>query len=242
MYNQLYLDSQRRVVDLIGPLSAAELDRRTPACPPWSVRDLLAQLAASSAAFADGAADAWLAGRPPVPDGIVPDGIVLDGVVPDGVVGADGVPGRPRRAVAELIASWQRHLPEITQIPLSSQSWLPILHQALSYEADIRGAIGAPMLPADALAAAWPLLTEPIQRRLAPLGTVLLKLDEQLIVVGDGSPGLEVEATQFDFWRAWFGRRSRAQIRGWVRAGDPVPFAELLPVFPPRDTDLIEIG
>jgi len=221
MYNQLYLDSQRRVIDLVSPLSAAELERRTPACPLWSVHDVLAHLAGCSASFA--------------------------GVPSDGEPGSPAwtqaqVERRRGRTVAELAAEWQQHLPAIGQLPLSSRSWLPILHDALSHEADIRGAIGAPMLPADALAAAWPLLTKPIQGRLAPLGTVLLELDEQLIPIGDGSPGLEVAATQFDFWRAWFGRRSRAQMRGWVRAGDPDRFAELLPVFPARDTDLIEIG
>lgn len=237
MYNQLYLDSQRRVVDLISPLSAAELDRLTPACPRWSVRDVLAHLADSSATFPDSSA-------------LVADSSVfaLSAATFAACAGDQAAALFPHagadasRTVAELLASWQRHLPEVTQIPLSSQSWLPILHEALSHEADIRGAIGAPMLPADVLAAAWPLLTDPIERRLAPLGTVLLRLDEQLIMVGDGTPDVEVSATQFDFWRAWFGRRSRAQIAGWVRAGDPAGFAELLPVLPPRDTDLIEIG
>lgn len=221
MYNQLYLESQRRVIDLVSPLSAAELARPTPACPLWSVHDVLAHLAGSSAALA----------------GVPNDG---DPASPEWTQAQ--VEPRRNRSVAELAAEWQQHQPAIDQLPLTSRSWLPILHDALSHEADIRGAIGAPMLPADALAAAWPLLTVPIERKLAPLGTVLLRLDEQPVTIGDGNPQLEVEATQFDFWRAWFGRRSPAQMRGWVRAGDPDRFAQLLPVFPARDTDLIEIG
>ena len=221
MYNQLYLDSQRRVIDLVGPLSAAELDRRSPACPLWSVRDLLAHLAGTSAAV---------------------DGEPGTGAVASPEWTQAQVEARRDRTIGELVAEWQRYAPAVSQIPVSSRSWLPMLHDALSHEADIRGAIGAPLLPADALAAAWPLLTEPITARLAPLGTVLLRLDQQPITIGTGSPDLEVEATQFDFWRAWFGRRSPAQIGGWVRVGDPVRFAEQLPLFPARDTDLIEIG
>jgi uncharacterized protein (TIGR03083 family) len=221
MYNQLYLESQRRVIDLVGPLSAAELDRPTPACPLWSVRDVLAHLAGVSAA---------VAGEP------------SRGAVASPEWTQAQVDARRGRTVAELTAEWQRHAPAVNQIPVSSRSWLPMLHDALSHEADIRGAIGAPLLPADALAAAWPLLTESIGYRLAPLGTVLLELDEQLIAIGDGSPDVEVAATQFDFWRAWFGRRSHAQIANWVRVGDPARFAALLPLFPARDTDLIEIG
>lgn len=237
MYNQLYLDSQRRVIDLVSPLSAAELDRPTAACPLWSIRDVLAHLADGIAHFADSAAivaDSSVFALGAAVFAACDPAAALAGDTPDG--------HRRSRPVAELVASWQRCLPEVTQIPLSSQSWLPILHEALSHEADIRGAIGAPLLPSDALAAAWSLLAEPIRRRLAPLGTVLLRLDEQLILVGDGTPDVEVEATLFDFWRAWFGRRSLDQIGGWVRVGDPVRFAEQLPALPPRDTDLIEIG
>jgi uncharacterized protein (TIGR03083 family) len=221
MYNQLYLDSHRRVLDLVTPLSADELTRVTPACPLWSVHDILAHLAGSSAAFVGGQDE----GEPASPEWT-----------------AAQVEPRRGRTVAELAEEWQRHAPEIAGIPVSSRSWLPILHDALSHEADIRGAIGAPRLPADALAAAWPLLSVPIQRRLAPLGSVLLKLDEQLIPIGEAAPDVEVTATQFDFWRAWFGRRSPAQIRGWVRRGDANRFAARLPVFPARETDLIEIG
>src|SRR6185503_16299440 len=138
MYNQLYLDSQRRVIDLVGALSAAELDRRTPACPLWSVRDLLAHLAGTSAA---------VAGEPG------------QGAVASPEWTQAQVHARRDRTVAELTGEWQRHAPAVSQIPVSSRSWLPMLHDALSHEADIRGAIGAPRLPADALAAAWPLLT-----------------------------------------------------------------------------------
>ncbi len=221
MYNQLYLDSHRRVVDLISPLSADELDRRTPACPLWSVHDVLAHLAGVSAA---------VAGEPGV------------GAVASPEWTQAQVEARRDRTAAELIAEWQRNAPAVNQIPVSSGSWQPLLHDALSHEADIRGAIGAPLLPADALAAAWPLIIESITQRLTPLGTVLLKLDEQQVVIGDGRPDVEVEATRFDFWRARYGRRSPSQIRGWVRSGDAARFAEQLPIFPARDTDLIETG
>ncbi|MFL6160860.1 MAG: hypothetical protein ACJ74U_01400 [Jatrophihabitantaceae bacterium] len=49
MYNQLCLDSQRRVIDLFGPLTAGERTRPTPACPEWAAADLLTQLAGNSA-------------------------------------------------------------------------------------------------------------------------------------------------------------------------------------------------
>lgn len=223
MYGQLYVESMRRAVDLVLPLSADELAVTTPACPQWSVHDVLAHLAGAAAAFTAATADG------------------------DARPGSEEwtraqVEARRDRRAAELIAEWQQHAPRVAELPVESRRWLPVLHDTLSHEADIRGAIGAPSLPADALAAAWPLLAEPIARRLAPLGPVALELDEQPALLGSGRPELVVETSQFDFWRGWFGRRSPAQLRGWVRLGDAEAFAATLPVFPARDTDLVEAG
>jgi hypothetical protein len=51
-----------------------------------------------------------------------------------------------------------------------------------------------------------------------------------------------VLASRFEFWRGAFGRRSPTQMENWVRLGDPVAFAIILPIFGPRDTDLVEYG
>src|SRR4051794_19815368 len=107
MYNQLYLDSHRRVLDLVTPLSTDELTRVTPACPLWSVHDIVAHLAGSSTAFVGGQNE----GEPASPEWT-----------------AVQVEQRRGRTVAELAEEWQRHAPEIAEIPVSSRSWLPILH------------------------------------------------------------------------------------------------------------------
>lgn len=109
MYDQLYRESRRGVNDLIAPLTADELEITVPACPLWTIADLLAHLAGASASFA-------------------------------------------------------------------------------------------------------------------------------------GEPDLWVQASRYEFWRGYFGRRSANQLAGWVRSGDAAGFAELLPVFPARDTDLTEPG
>jgi uncharacterized protein (TIGR03083 family) len=223
VYDQLYRDSQHRIIELVTPLSAGELARITPACPLWSVQDVLAHLAGACAAF----------GAPADADGTAP---------------APATPAwtqaqvveRRGRTVAELAAEWHRCTPAVTALPLESRSWLPVLHDVLSHEADLRGTIGAPQLPAGVLAAAWPLVQVPIQRRLARFGSVLLDLDGRRTVLGDGAPELVVEAGQFNFWRGLFGRRSRAQLAGWVRHEDAAGFAEALPIFPARDDDLTE--
>ncbi|MDQ2837273.1 MAG: maleylpyruvate isomerase family mycothiol-dependent enzyme [Actinomycetota bacterium] len=223
MYDQLYSDSHRRVADLVTALGPAELALNVPACPLWSVADVLAHLAGASAAQAEGSD----------PDAGEPGSEQWT---------QSQVQARRGRSTAEVLAEWDRHAPAVEQLPLTSRSWLPILHDTLSHEADIRGAIGAPQVPADALAAAYPLLVPMLTRQLAGLGIVLLDLDQQRIELGSGEPDVLVEASRYEFWRAVFGRRSLAQIRGWVRAGEAAAFAESLPVFVPRDTDLTEPG
>jgi uncharacterized protein (TIGR03083 family) len=220
MYDQMYRESQRRVRDLLTPLTAAELELNVPACPLWSVRDVLAHLTGVSASIADGsgaypASTEWTRGH---------------------------VEARRGHTVRQMFDEWEQHTPVLTRLPLTSMSWLPVLHDTLSHEADIRGAIGAPQLPGDVLAAAYPLLLTGFARRLSRFGTVRLELDEQPVELGRGEPDLVVQTSRFEFWRGAFGRRSPSQLRSWVRHGDAPAFAVTLPVFPPRATDLIESG
>jgi len=219
MYYQLYVDSARRVADLVAPLDAAALRTRTPACPDWTVRDVLAHLAGAAASF----------GTPS-----------FAGVGTDPWT-AEHVESRRDATAAELVAERAACAPRLEQLaPDNYRAWLPVVHDALTHEADIRGAIGAPGLPADALAAAFPLLEAVLPRRLSSLGPMSVELDGQPRTWGEGVPGLVIKTTLFDFWRGAFGRRSPGQMRGWVVSGDAEAFAKTLPNFGPRTTDLLE--
>ncbi|MGI8666514.1 MAG: maleylpyruvate isomerase family mycothiol-dependent enzyme [Jatrophihabitans sp.] len=220
MSYQQYLDSQNRLQDLVEPLEPTALDVITPACPQWSVHDVLAHLAGAAESFgtetfAGVGTDPWTA---------------------EHVASRRGVP------LADLLAERRRHSTKLTELPPDHGAWLPVVHDALSHEADIRAAIGAPQLPADVLAAAFPLIEQVLPGQLAKLGTVELIVDGQSRTYGEGEPDLVVDAPMFEFWRAWFGRRSDNQIRSWVRSGDADSLVKTLPVFPARSTDLIESG
>ncbi|MDQ1721120.1 MAG: hypothetical protein QOI26_854 [Pseudonocardiales bacterium] len=218
MYYQLYVESQRRVQDLVAPLDSAALDVATPACPAWSVRDVLAHLAGAAASFgtdsfAGVGTDAWT---------------------------AEHIRARQDVVVADLLAERWECSAKLKQLPPDHGGWLPIVHDSLSHEADIRGAIGAPQLPSDVLAAAFPLLEAVLPSRLARLGPLELELDGQPRMIGKGEPDLVVQAPMFEFWRGAYGRRSNQQMRSWVRSGDAAAFAQTLPLFPARATDLLE--
>lgn len=218
MYYQLYVDSQRRVQELVTPLDAAALDTLTPACPAWSVRDVLAHLAGAAASFgtdsfAGMGTDPWT---------------------------AEHVESRRGVAVADLLAERWACTPKLETVPNDHEVWRPVVHDALSHEADIRGAIGAPGLPSDALAAAFPLIEGVLPMKLAGFGAVTVELDGQPRGFGEGEPALMVRTSMFELWRGAFGRRSDQQMRSWVVAGDAAAFAKALPVFRPRKTDLLE--
>ncbi len=218
MYYQLYVDSQRRVQDLVTPLDSAALDTLTPACPAWSVRDVLAHLAGGIASFG---ADSFA-------------GVGTDPWTAEHVESRRNVP------VPDLLAERWACTPKLEHIPADHRLWLPVVHDALSHEVDIRGAIGAPGLPADALAAAFPLIEGVLGKKLAKLGAVTVELDGQPRGFGEGEPALVVRTSMFELWRGYFGRRSDQQMRSWVVAGDAGAFARTLPVFPARETDLLE--
>jgi uncharacterized protein (TIGR03083 family) len=220
MYDQMYRESQRRIRELVTPLTEAELELNVPACPLWSVHDVLAHLTGVSASIADGsgaypASTEWTRGH---------------------------VEARRGHTVQQMFDEWEHNIPAITGMPITSMNWLPVLHDTLSHEADIRSAIGAPQLPGDVLAAAYPMLLTGLCGRLLRLGAVRLELDEQPVDLGPGGPDLVVRTSRFEFWRGVFGRRSPSQLRSWVRHGDAPGFAVTLPVFPSRATDLIESG
>jgi uncharacterized protein (TIGR03083 family) len=218
MYYQLYIESARRVQDLVTPLDSAALDKLTPACPDWSVRDVLAHLAGGAASFgtdsfAGMGTDPWT---------------------------AEHVESRRGVAVADLLAERWAHVHKLEHVPNDPQVWRPIVHDALHHEADIRGAIGAPRLPSDALAAAFPMIEGVLPMKLAKFGAATIELDGQPRSFGEGEPALVVRTSMFDIWRGAFGRRSEQQMRSWVVAGDAEAFARALPVFPARETDLLE--
>jgi uncharacterized protein (TIGR03083 family) len=220
MYDQMYRESQHRIRDLLTPLTDAELELMVPACPLWSVRDVLAHLVGVSASITDGS-----------------------GIHPASTEWTHGhVETRRGHTVQQMFDEWAHNTPALIQSPITNVSWLPVLHDTLSHEADLRSAIGAPRLPGDVLVAAYPLLLTAMARRLARFGTVRLELDEHSMDLSSGEPDLVVQTSRFEFWRGAFGRRSPSQLRGWVRHGDAPAFALTLPVFQPRTTDLIESG
>ena len=206
---------------LAGLVAAGDPSVPVPACPGWSVHDLVAHLAGLAGDVVEGRVDGY--GTPPWTAAQVAAGR-----------------GRP---TAELLARWEALMPAFatavadparsagTVAPLP----LLVLFDVAAHEADARAALGAggavdPATVARCLALSIGSLRLAASAAGAPplrvVATGLRSWD-----VGRGEDPDEVEAEPFELWRALGGRRTRDEVAALRWRGDPGPHLDgwLLP-------------
>lgn len=193
---ELYAATRARVSAAVRLLSPSDLALRVPACPEWTVHNLVSHLAGVATDFAAGNLDGA-----PAP--------------PWTAVQVDARRGLPIDAV---LAEWASSGPALEQVILSGTSDHPLVcnpwADAGTHEADLHGLFGSGRPPRDLWLAAldWalpdPLADVPgLLSIVTPAGTYEL---------GCGSPVTEVRTSTYELFRALFGRRSFEQIRSWT--------------------------
>jgi uncharacterized protein (TIGR03083 family) len=231
-------DGLRRVVALVDALSDADLRTTVPACPLWSVHDLVAHLCGVAedsiqGRFFDGAAQAWAD----------PELAVRREAWTAGQVEARRDLDR-HRLVAELerhghalVRAVRRGDQAATDVP----AWMlaaPALDLAAHLD-DLREAIGLPPEPGAFVTRygfrgyrAW------LAERIAARGLAPLRLtdpddpDSVWTLGGDGEPGATLTAEGHELFRAISGRRRLVEVRSWSWRGDPAPYLPLLSPYP----------
>jgi uncharacterized protein (TIGR03083 family) len=211
----LYRAARERVTGLVAGLGDSALGTRVAACPAWTVRDVLAHLAA----IAEDAVGGRLTG-PPTDD-----------------VTAAQVARFRGRGIAAVLATWAAAAPQFEQVIGRFAVW-PAMIDVVSHEHDIRGALGRPgARGSDAVwhAAGWLLagLRSPVPLRI-------VVEDAEFLAGPAGEPALELTTTRFEALRWRMGRRSRDQLAALGWSGDPAPVLDHLAVFGPAATDVIE--
>jgi uncharacterized protein (TIGR03083 family) len=202
-----WTNTQRRVVELVESLDAEEAERSVPACPAWTVTQLLAHMVGLNAD-------------------------VLGGDEPDdhnSTWTQRQVDRRAGREPADLVAEWLA-LTQPMQDWMQEHGTRP-LHDAVIHEQDMRGAVARPgARDTDGLAAVREAMAERFATRVraAHLAPVELRSPAWIFSTGDGDPGLELFAPDFDLTRALMTRRTADQLRQWSTAGTIDPY---LPVF-----------
>ena len=210
--------AQQRVIGLVGAATTAAVGSRVPACPDWTVRDLLSHMVGIGA---------------DVVAGHEPDDHNADWT-------AAQVEARRDADVTDLIAEW-RGLTEAMVEHLRTAGDRPI-NDIVIHEQDLRGALrihGATDTPAahhvrDRFAGR-------LGDRLGDLPCLELRGNDWDWRSADGEAAVVVAASDADLARALVSRRSAAQLRAWTISGEIGPYLDAFAILGDLpETDLSE--
>ncbi len=192
-------EAQERVCAVVEELTDAEVEQKVPACPDWTVRDLLSHMV-----------------------GLGAD--VLDGDEPDdhnATWTAAQVEARQGRTASELVAEW-RALTDDLCAWMRDHGTRP-LGDVVIHEHDLRGAVDRPGGRDHAgFRAVADRMTGRFAGRVEALPPIAL-VGQRRTWVSRGSveeAAVVLRADDFDLGRAVMSRRSAEQLREWTVRGD----------------------
>jgi uncharacterized protein (TIGR03083 family) len=196
--------AQQRVIDLVAGLPPERAAVTVPACPDWTVRDLLSHMVGLGADVVAGDEpddhnEAWTNRQ---------------------------VEARRDRDVAALVAEWQA-VAEPLRAWMRANTTRP-LNDVVIHEQDLRGALGVPgAQDTPALRTLRERYTGRLAPRVADLPPLALVGDDGWSWVSRGGAddaAVVLQASTFDLTRALCTRRSAAQLRSWTVRGDVGPY------------------
>jgi len=201
-----YSTTRGRITVLAESLKSSDLLRKVPACPSWTVFDLIAHVVSMPAAIGKGES---------------PSGPVTEWL--QGLVEA-----RRNQSVGVLTDEW---LSLDGANTASMRGPRGVLFGDLAvHEHDLRGAVDAPdhraleveiMLPRTLAAFAKPL-------RHAGLGAIEVRHEDRVWCSHDGEAGWTLEVTPWEATRAVNSRRTAEELRALPHQGDVEPYLAVL--------------
>jgi hypothetical protein len=213
--------ARKRLTDLIANVSDPA-SVPVPACPSWSVHDVLSHLMA--------VVEDVLAGR-------------LTGPPSDEETAAQ-VARRRGVPTVEVLEEWTTSGPALEKLLSEVRVW-PGFLDVLAHEYDVRGALGnSDRRDSDDVWVAGEYL---VSHWRPPVQVVVSVGDREHVIGGkDGDGGeahaeiLGLETTPFEAFRFRLGRRSRSQLANMSWKGDPTPVIDALAIFGPAPYDVAE--
>jgi hypothetical protein len=209
-----YNHTRARMVDLAESLSPGDFRRVVPACPSWTVFDLIAHVVSMPAAI----------GKGELPPGPVTDWL-------QGLVEA-----RRDQSVAELTEEWLSLDNSIAAI-LNGPGGV-LFGDLAVHEHDLRGAVRAAdhsalevevMLPRTLAGFAKPL-------RQAGLRAIAVRHDDRMWRSHDTEPGWALDVTPWEATRALNSRRTADELRELPHDGNVEPYLAILDAHLPLPT------
>lgn len=210
---RLYRGTRQRVSAVAATLTEEQLAGRVPACPLWTVRDLLGHLAGGCADLVSGN---------------------LDGA-PAPTWTAAHVKVRADLDLADLLAEWDENATELERRleAGATHGFLPSnpFLDCGMHEADLHGAVGSGRGDPAVWLRTAQMFSASVSRELGDTATLTVRTPDGEFTMGSGGEHTTVDTETYEFFRALGGRRSRDQIAKWDwhgPAGDhPVTLAVL---------------
>jgi uncharacterized protein (TIGR03083 family) len=197
-----YRTSRERFTALIRELTPEELNASVPACPGWSVRDVLGHVS--------GITDDAVNGR-------------MKGI-PDDAQTADQVERSRQLTVEALLDRWEQQAPDFQAVLTSvGPSLAPAAIDVAVHEQDVRGALGKPGSRYNAtIAWALPMIVHGFERRLGKAGLSPVRVNVEGEIMADGeTDGPVLRITQFEAFRAFLGRRTLDEVAAYAWSTPP---------------------
>lgn len=217
-----YRAVRERITTLVSDLDSQRASTSVPACPDWSVHDVIAHLA--------GVCSDILSGR-------------LEGVTTPPWTAAQ-VEARRDRSMQELLEEWASAAGQVEPLaPLfPGRAAQQMVADVVSHEHDLRGALNRPgARDSEAVFVALDFLVRSfLESGLAGSSLVVRAGGLEWATPERGEAVLESEP--FELMRALSGRRSLAQVEGLGWSVDPNPYLSAFTwgPFQPAERDLVE--
>lgn len=221
--SSVYGSCRERISEIAANLVPEDLTRKVPACPEWTITDLVAHLVGVAEDFAAGnfdnaGSDAWTKAQ---------------------------IARRSKFAMHALIDDWDavsRQLdPSLDEVRPGVAAML--IGDAVTHEHDLRGALNLPgARDSDAM---WIALDRNVRRfgkriKDAELPSVAVCCEDRKWQAGILEPSVELRGGRFELLRALTGRRTVQEITSLAWTGDAEPYIELVPSYPVTRNSLSE--
>jgi uncharacterized protein (TIGR03083 family) len=237
----VYDNTRKEIVTFVSGLDIDELNRKVPATPDWTIKDIVAHLAG----------DVTYVNRGDFPREFFASFGEAAGVIKLNEWTSRMVAERSHLTLEEIFEEWESSTVQLLggwrsgqmphDLPVFAANVL--VTDIAVHQQDIYGALG---IERDRDSAALRIGTTgyivTIGWRLDPAGLppLVFDLGDKLRATGEGEPGAKVAASRFEFFRALSGRRTPDQIRAFDWEGDPEPYIPYFFPYGMREEALVE--
>lgn len=222
-YAAAYRGGRERIQELTKGLLEEVLDRIVPACPEWSIKELVAHLT----------------------------GVAADSLV--GNIGSMGqadwtenqVAARRNKPLEEIIEEWNGSAQQIEAglDDLHPTAASALIGDLITHELDLRGALdNKDAREGDGVVISTSFYARNFGKRLkdAGLPTVIVQCGEHEWTAGREEPEGYVRAPLFEMLRGLTGRRTLDEVKGFDWTIDAAPYLDVFAMYPVTETSLNE--